>query len=88
LASLYIPVIYVKARKFALLFTLGSLLIIFSLSMFRGPGAFVKHLMSRQDQNMCYNTSRNQRDKNFIKLSEKPYKIELSRTIHTQKLSN
>ncbi|KAL3185960.1 hypothetical protein MRX96_028827 [Rhipicephalus microplus] len=37
LAGLYIPVLVFKARKFALLYTLGSLFIISSFALLRGP---------------------------------------------------
>jgi hypothetical protein len=44
---LYLPVVYLKARKFALLFSLGSLLALASLSMLKGPSAFFWHMLSR-----------------------------------------
>jgi hypothetical protein len=46
LASLYIPFLLLKARKFAMLYTLGSLFIIASFSLLWGPVHHVKHLMS------------------------------------------
>jgi hypothetical protein len=44
LASLYIPVIVLKARKFVLLFSLGSLFFIFSFSLLWGVKNHLKHL--------------------------------------------
>eukprot|EP00053_Salpingoeca_punica_P017403 m.167640 g.167640 ORF g.167640 m.167640 type:complete len:203 (-) comp17199_c2_seq2:297-905(-) len=46
LGSLYIPVLLLKARKFALLFTLGSVLVIAALALFAGPVAFLRHVTS------------------------------------------
>ncbi|XP_037283360.2 uncharacterized protein LOC119176255 isoform X4 [Rhipicephalus microplus] len=46
LAGLYIPVLVFKARKFALLYTLGSLFIISSFALLRGPMNHVKQLLS------------------------------------------
>ncbi|XP_052082419.1 uncharacterized protein LOC127720053 [Mytilus californianus] len=46
LASLYIPLLILKARKFAVLYTLGSLFIISSFSLLWGPMNHVKHLFS------------------------------------------
>uniref|UniRef100_A0A131Z2E1 Vesicle transport protein n=1 Tax=Rhipicephalus appendiculatus TaxID=34631 RepID=A0A131Z2E1_RHIAP len=46
LAGLYIPVLVFKARKFALLYTLGSLFIISSFALLRGPMNHIKHLLS------------------------------------------
>ncbi|ESO09037.1 hypothetical protein HELRODRAFT_74437 [Helobdella robusta] len=46
LASLYIPFLILKARKFAMLYSLGSLFIIFSFSMLWGPMNHIKHLLS------------------------------------------
>ncbi|XP_052213973.1 uncharacterized protein LOC127832511 [Dreissena polymorpha] len=47
LACLYIPVLVLKARKFAMLYTVGSLFIICSFSMLWGPMNHIKHLFSR-----------------------------------------
>ncbi|CAF4843057.1 unnamed protein product, partial [Rotaria sp. Silwood1] len=44
LATLYIPVIVIKARKFALLFSFGSLFFLSSFSMLWGPTNHLKHL--------------------------------------------
>ncbi|XP_054164615.1 uncharacterized protein LOC128962276 [Oppia nitens] len=48
LSSLYIPVLVFKARKFALLFTLGSLFIVLSFSVLWGPISHMKHLFSKE----------------------------------------
>lgn len=42
-----LPVVYLKSRKFSLLFSLGSLFVLGALAMLRGPAAFVAHLMGR-----------------------------------------
>ncbi|CAF0727117.1 unnamed protein product [Adineta ricciae] len=44
LATLYIPVIVLKARKFAVLFSFGSLFFLSSFSMLWGPTNHFKHL--------------------------------------------
>ncbi|WAR15339.1 SFT2-like protein [Mya arenaria] len=46
-ACLYIPMLVLKARKFAMLYTLGSLFIICSFSMLWGPWNHIKHLFSQ-----------------------------------------
>ncbi|XP_041377767.1 protein transport protein sft2-like [Gigantopelta aegis] len=46
IASLYIPLLVIKARKFAVLYTLGSLFVIFSFSFLWGPVNHMKHLFS------------------------------------------
>lgn len=46
LAGLYIPVLVFKARKFALLYTLGSLFVISSFALLRGPMNHLKQLFS------------------------------------------
>ncbi|XP_022343766.2 uncharacterized protein LOC111136897 [Crassostrea virginica] len=46
MASLYIPVLILKARKFAMLYTLGSLFVISSFSFLWGPMNHIKHLFS------------------------------------------
>ncbi|KAK7093725.1 hypothetical protein V1264_007421 [Littorina saxatilis] len=46
LASLYIPMLILKARKFAMLYTLGSLFVISSFAFLWGPYHHVKHLFS------------------------------------------
>uniref|UniRef100_A0A023FUB4 Vesicle transport protein n=1 Tax=Amblyomma parvum TaxID=251391 RepID=A0A023FUB4_AMBPA len=46
LAGMYIPVLVFKARKFALLYTLGSLFIISSFAILRGPMNHMKQLLS------------------------------------------
>ncbi|XP_069115011.1 LOW QUALITY PROTEIN: uncharacterized protein [Argopecten irradians] len=46
LASLYIPLLVLKARKFAVLYTLGSVFVIASFSLLWGPMNHIKHLFS------------------------------------------
>ncbi|KAL4221810.1 hypothetical protein ACF0H5_020064 [Mactra antiquata] len=48
LACLYIPLLVLKARKFAMLYSVGSLFIIGSFSMLWGPMNHVKHLLGRE----------------------------------------
>jgi hypothetical protein len=48
LASAYIPFIVLKARKFSLLFSLGSLFTIASFSFLYGPWNHVRHLFSKE----------------------------------------
>ena len=48
MASLYLPVLLVKARKFALLFSLGSLFVISSFNFLWGFVAHLKHLFSKE----------------------------------------
>lgn len=48
LAGMYAPVLVLKARKFALLYTLGSLFIISSFAFLRGPMNHLRHLFSRE----------------------------------------
>jgi len=48
LASAYIPFIVLKARKFSLLFSLGSVFTIASFSFLYGPWNHVKHLFSKE----------------------------------------
>lgn len=43
-----LPVIYIKGRKFSLLFSLGSLFVLAALSMLRGPAAFFYHLIAKE----------------------------------------
>lgn len=47
-ASLYIPVIVIKARKFALMFSLGSLFTMGSFSFLWGPWNHMSHLFSKE----------------------------------------
>jgi hypothetical protein len=47
-ATLYVPVIVLKARKFALLFSLGSLFTLGSFSFLWGPCNHVKHLFGKE----------------------------------------
>ncbi len=47
LASMYIPLLVVYARKFALLFSLGSLFTLGSFSLLWGPCNHLRHLFSR-----------------------------------------
>ncbi|KAB7499060.1 UNVERIFIED_CONTAM: hypothetical protein RMT77_018702 [Armadillidium vulgare] len=46
LAAMYAPLLIIKARKFALLFTLGSLFSIMSFSFLWGPVNHLKHMFS------------------------------------------
>jgi len=46
LCSLYIPVLILKARKFAMLYTMGSLFFLMSFSALWGPVNHLKHLFS------------------------------------------
>lgn len=48
LSTFYIPVLIFKARKFALLFTFGSLFIVTSFSVLWGPMSHLKHLFSKE----------------------------------------
>ncbi|KAL1115834.1 hypothetical protein AAG570_006124 [Ranatra chinensis] len=48
LAAMYLPVLLLKARKFALLYTMGSLFLICSFSFLWGPLHHVRHLLSRE----------------------------------------
>ncbi|XP_049771414.1 uncharacterized protein LOC126143917 [Schistocerca cancellata] len=48
LAAMYTPVLLLKARKFALLYTLGSLFVISSFSFLWGPLHHLRHLCSRE----------------------------------------
>lgn len=48
MASLYLPVLLLKARKFALLFSLGSLFVISSFSFLWGFVEHVKHLFAKE----------------------------------------
>ena len=47
-ATLYVPVIVIKARKFALLFSLGSLFTLGSFSFLWGPCNHLKHLFGKE----------------------------------------
>ncbi|KDR21649.1 protein transport protein SFT2 [Zootermopsis nevadensis] len=47
LAAMYTPVLLLKARKFALLYTMGSLFTICSFSFLWGPLNHLQHLFSR-----------------------------------------
>jgi hypothetical protein len=44
----YLPFLYLKARKFSLLFTMASLSFLCALSMIRGPLALGKQLITRE----------------------------------------
>ncbi|EFA09012.1 Protein transport protein SFT2-like Protein [Tribolium castaneum] len=48
LSLMYVPVLLFKARKFALLFTLGSLFFVISFFFLWGPLAYLKHMFSRE----------------------------------------
>ncbi|XP_041069646.1 vesicle transport protein SFT2C [Carcharodon carcharias] len=47
LSAVYAPFMLLKARKFALLFTLGSLFVLASLALLRGPWNQLRRLLSR-----------------------------------------
>lgn len=47
-AMFFLPVLLLKARKFSLLFTLGSLFLILSFSFLWGPMNHLKHLFSKE----------------------------------------
>ncbi|GCB83523.1 vesicle transport protein SFT2C-like [Scyliorhinus torazame] len=47
LSAVYAPFILLKARKFALLFTLGSLFVLAGLGLLRGPWNQLRQLLSR-----------------------------------------
>lgn len=47
-ATLYVPVIVLKARKFALLFSLGSLFTLGSFSFLWGPWNHIQHLFGKE----------------------------------------
>lgn len=47
-STIYIPIIVVKARKFALLFSLGSVFVMGSFSFLWGPVNHIKHLFNRE----------------------------------------
>lgn len=47
LAGMYVPVLVFKARKFALLYTMGSLFIISSFALLWGPMNHLRHLFSK-----------------------------------------
>ena len=48
LAIIISPFLVLKARKFALLFSFGSLSVLFALSMLRGPANYFKHMIARE----------------------------------------
>eukprot|EP00389_Voromonas_pontica_P015710 GDKH01024521.1.p1 GENE.GDKH01024521.1~~GDKH01024521.1.p1 ORF type:complete len:250 (-),score=36.40 GDKH01024521.1:239-988(-) len=48
LAFLFLPMVVLAPSKFALLFTLGSLCLMFSFSTLKGHKAFIGHMMSRE----------------------------------------
>ncbi|CAH0564171.1 unnamed protein product [Brassicogethes aeneus] len=48
LSLMYIPLLLFKARKFALLFTLGSLFFVLSFFFLWGPMAYLKHMFTRE----------------------------------------
>ncbi|XP_071530377.1 vesicle transport protein SFT2C [Panulirus ornatus] len=48
LAAMYFPILVFKARKFALLFTLGSVFSVLSFSFLWGPVNHLKHLFSSE----------------------------------------
>ncbi|GAB0099982.1 Vesicle transport protein [Sergentomyia squamirostris] len=48
LSTFYIPVLVLKSRKFALLYTLGSLFFILSFGFLSGFGAMIRQMFSRE----------------------------------------
>ncbi|KAL3274659.1 hypothetical protein HHI36_016039 [Cryptolaemus montrouzieri] len=48
LSLMYLPVLILKARKFALLFTLGSFFFVLSFFFLWGPWSYLKHMFSRE----------------------------------------
>jgi len=48
LAFTFLPIVIISPHKFALLFTLGSGLMLLSFSFLRGHGNFVKHMASME----------------------------------------
>ncbi|CBY34990.1 unnamed protein product [Oikopleura dioica] len=48
MAAMYLPVLIISARKFALLYTLGSIFFISSFSLLYGPKKHFKHLISNE----------------------------------------
>ncbi|XP_056633026.1 uncharacterized protein LOC130442712 [Diorhabda sublineata] len=48
ISLMYIPVLLFKARKFALLFTLGSTFFVLSFFFLWGPIAFLKHMFAKE----------------------------------------
>eukprot|EP00038_Savillea_parva_P010776 m.192682 g.192682 ORF g.192682 m.192682 type:complete len:202 (+) comp18720_c0_seq1:387-992(+) len=48
LSFLLLPVVVIKARKFALLFSLGSLSALGSVAMLRGPATFAGYMFSKE----------------------------------------
>lgn len=54
-AAMYLPVLLLKARKFALLYTMGSLFLMSSFSFLWGPIYHLKHLFSKE--RLCFTLS-------------------------------
>ncbi|XP_001606400.1 vesicle transport protein SFT2C [Nasonia vitripennis] len=48
LSAIYIPVLLLKARKFALLYSLGSMFFLMSFSFLWGPMSYIKSLFSAE----------------------------------------
>ena len=48
MASIYIPILLLKARKFSLLFSLGSVFTMGSFSFLWGPCSHLKHLLAKE----------------------------------------
>ncbi|CAG9833241.1 unnamed protein product [Diabrotica balteata] len=48
MSSIYIPVLVFKARKFALLFTLGSIFFVLGFFFLWGPIAFIRYMFARE----------------------------------------
>lgn len=46
LALVFLPMVLLKARKFAILYTMGSLCLLISFSMLWGPRNHIRHLLS------------------------------------------
>ncbi|KRZ86918.1 Protein transport protein SFT2 [Trichinella sp. T8] len=47
LASLYLPLLLLKARKFGTLYTFGSVFFLLSFAILLGPGTFGSHMFSK-----------------------------------------
>ncbi|CAI2177498.1 1154_t:CDS:2 [Funneliformis geosporum] len=48
IAFLTLPILALKPRKFAVVYTMGSLLIISSFALLHGPLTHLKHILSRE----------------------------------------
>lgn len=59
LAAFYMPVLVFKARKFAMLFTLGSVFFLSSFGFLWGPWTHMKHLFTKEKLpfTLCYGST-------------------------------